>query len=309
MQENGRFSNQSKAKKTAKDSIFRDLFENPKYLLQLYQVLHPEDRKVTEDQISSVTIQNVLLDQMYNDLGFVVKERLLLLVEAQSTWSKNIVIRVLLYLANTWKEYIQNKKLNIYGSGGMLLPKPELYVIYTGERKERPEWISLSEEFFPGQECFVDVKVRMLYDGKEGDILNQYVTFTKIYNEQVKEYGRTKEAVLETIRICKNRKILKEYLESREKEVVDIMMTLFDQEYAVERYGDEKKAEGKAEGLAEGKIEGLAEGEAKGTMKAKQEMTYKLVDRRIPLETISEIVEISVEVIKKWLAERPVTVR
>ena len=309
MQENGRFSNQSKAKKTAKDSIFRDLFENPKYLLQLYQVLHPEDRKVTEDQISSVTIQNVLLDQMYNDLGFVVKERLLLLVEAQSTWSKNIVIRVLLYLANTWKEYIQNKKLNIYGSGGMLLPKPELYVIYTGERKERPEWIFLSEEFFPGQECFVDVKVRMLYDGKEGDILNQYVTFTKIYNEQVKEYGRTKEAVLETICICKNRKILKEYLESREKEVVDIMMTLFDQEYAVERYGDEKKAEGKAEGLAEGKAEGLAEGEAKGTMKAKQEMTYKLVDRRIPLETISEIVEISVEVIKKWLAERPVTVR
>ena len=309
MQENGRFSNQSKAKKTAKDSIFRDLFENPKYLLQLYQVLHPEDRKVTEDQISSVTIQNVLLDQMYNDLGFVVKERLLLLVEAQSTWSKNIVIRVLLYLANTWKEYIQNKKLNIYGSGGMSLPKPELYVIYTGERKERPEWIFLSEEFFPGQECFVDVKVRMLYDGKEGDILNQYVTFTKIYNEQVKEYGRTKEAVLETIRICKNRKILKEYLESREKEVVDIMMTLFDQEYAVERYGDEKKAEGKAEGLAEGKVEGLAEGEAKGTMKAKQEMTYKLVDRRIPLETISEFVEISVEVIKKWLAERPVTVR
>ena len=301
MQENGRFSNQSKAKKTAKDSIFRDLFENPKYLLQLYQVLHPEDRKVTEDQISSVTIQNVLLDQMYNDLGFVVKERLLLLVEAQSTWSKNIVIRVLLYLANTWKEYIQNKKLNIYGSGGMLLPKPELYVIYTGERKEHPEWIFLSEEFFPGQECFVDVKVRMLYDGKEGDILNQYVTFTKIYNEQVKEYGRTKEAVLETIYICKNRKILKEYLESREKEVVDIMMALFDQEYAVERYGDEKKAEGKAEGLAEG--------EAKGTMKAKQEMTYKLVDRRIPLETISEIVEISVEVIKKWLAERPVTVR
>ena len=150
---------------------------------------------------------------------------------------------------------------------------------------------------------------RSYYDGKEGDILNQYVTFTKIYNEQVKEYGRTKEAVLETIYICKNRKILKEYLESREKEVVDIMMALFDQEYAVERYGDEKKAEGKAEGLAEGKVEGLAEGEAKGTMKAKQEMTYKLVDRRIPLETISEIVEISVEVIKKWLAERPVTVR
>ena len=183
----------------------------------------------------------------------------------------------------------------------MVLPKPELYVIYTGERKERPEWISLSEEFFPGQDCFIDVKVRMLYDGKEGDILNQYVTFTKIYNEQVKQQGRTREAVLKTIRICKDRKILKEYLESREKEVVDIMMTLFDQEYAVERYGDEKKAEG----IAEGKAKGLAEGE----MKKAKETTYRLADRKMPLEAISDIVEVSVEVVKKWLAERPVTAK
>ena len=290
-------SNQIKAKKTAKDSVFRDLFENPTYLLQLYQVLHPEDRGVTEDQISSVTIKNILLDQMYNDLGFIVKQRLLLLVEAQSTWSRNIVIRALLYLANAWQEYIQEKKLNIYGSGGMVLPKPELYVIYTGERKERPEWISLSKEFFPGQECFVDVKVRMLYDGKEGDILNQYVTFTKIYNEQVKQQGRTREAVLKTIRICKDRKILKEYLEGREKEVVDIMMTLFDQEYAVERYGDERELKGKAKGLEEGAI------------KAKREMTYELFDMGFSDNKIAKVVKVSLETVKRWLSERPAAAR
>ena len=294
-------SNQIKAKKTAKDSVFRDLFENPTYLLQLYQVLHPEDREVTEDQISSVTIKNILLDQMYNDLGFIVKQRLLLLVEAQSTWSRNIVIRALLYLANTWQEYIQEKKLNIYGSGGMVLPKPELYVIYTGERKERPEWISLSEEFFPGQDCFIDVKVRMLYDGKKGDILNQYVTFTKIYNEQVKQQGRTREAVLKTIRICKDRKILKEYLEGREKEVVDIMMTLFDQEYAVERYGDERELKG----LAEGKAKGLEE----GAIKAKREMTYELFDMGFSDNKIAKVVKVSLETVKRWLAERPVAAR
>ncbi len=50
-------------------------------------------------------------------------------------------------------------------------------------------------------------------------------------------------------------------MENREKEVVDIMMTLFDQEYVVERYGDEKKAEE------------LAEGE----MKKARETTYKLL--------------------------------
>ena len=235
------------AKQTAKDSVFRDLFGIPKYLLQLYEALHPEDTKVTEADIGNVTIENVLLNQIYNDLGFTVGSRLMILVEAQSTWSVNIVVRALLYLANTWQEYIKTHKMNVYGSVAIDLPKPELYVIYTGSRKKRTEWITLEEEFFKGQDTFVNVKVKVLYDGSEGDIINQYVAFTKVYNEKVKKYGRTRKAVLETIRICKRRDILAEYLENREKEVFDIMMTLFDQEYAVERYGDEQKAEGKAE--------------------------------------------------------------
>ena len=284
-------SSQYIAKKTTKDSVFRDLFENPKYLLQLYKALHPEDTEVTEDQIGSVTIKNVLLDQMYNDLGFTVGSKLLVLVEAQSTWSVNIVVRVLLYLANTWQEYIESNKLNVYGSKKIELPRPELYVVYTGERKTRPEWITLTEEFFSGQEAFVDVKVKVLYDGEKGDILNQYVRFTKVYNEQVKLYGRTRKAVLETIHICKDEDVLAEYLKDREKEVVDIMMTLFEQEYAVERYGDEKRAEGKAEGRTEGELN-----------KAK-EMAFSLFQMGVPIEKIAEAAKLDVGLVKNWLTE------
>ena len=102
------------AKKTAKDSVFRDLFGTSKYLLQLYEALHPEDVNVTEADLGNVTIENILLNQMYNDLGFTVGSRLMILVEAQSTWSVNIVVRALMYLANTWQEYIQNNKMNVY---------------------------------------------------------------------------------------------------------------------------------------------------------------------------------------------------
>lgn len=276
-------SSQYLAKKTAKDSVFRDLFENPKYLLQLYKALHPEDTEVTEDQIGSVTIKNVLLDQMYNDLGFTVGSKLLVLVEAQSTWSVNIVVRVLLYLANMWQEYIESNKLNVYGSKKIELPRPELYVVYTGERKTRPEWITLTEEFFSEQESFVDVKVKVLYDGEKGDILNQYVRFTKVYNEQVKLYGRTRKAVLETIHICKDQDVLAEYLRDREKEVVDIMMTLFEQEYAVERYGDEKRTEGELN-------------------KAK-EMAFSLFQMGVPIEKIAEAAKLDVGLVKSWLIE------
>lgn len=50
--------------------------------------------------------------------------------------------------------------------------------------------------------------------------------FSKVYDEQRKLYRNTKQAVTETIRICKDRNVLKEYLESKEQEVVDIMMVL-----------------------------------------------------------------------------------
>lgn len=135
------------AKYTAKDSVFTNLFSDPKYLLQLYRALHPEDLEATEESISNVTIQNILLDQSYNDLGFQVGTRLVVLVEAQSTWTVNIVLRSLMYLAQTWQKYIQNTGQNVYGSKKVELPRPELYVIYTGNRKTRPEYLRLSDEF------------------------------------------------------------------------------------------------------------------------------------------------------------------
>jgi len=78
--------------------------------------------------------------------------------------------------------------------------------------------------------------VKVLYQENEKDIIGQYIIFSKIYNEQRKRYGNTRQTVTETIRICKNRNVLKEYLESKEQEVVDIMMTLFDDEQIMKAY-------------------------------------------------------------------------
>ena len=111
------------------------------------------------------------------------------------------------------------------------------YVIYTGDRKNRPKELQLSKEFFPdATDLALDVKVKMIYGDNEDDIIGQYVLFTKVYDEQRKLYGRTRKAIEETIRICKERNVLKEYLESREGEVVTIMMTLFDHEQIMKNH-------------------------------------------------------------------------
>lgn len=227
---------ESTPKRKIKDSVFTDLFQNKKYLLQLYKALHPEDSDATEDEIADITIKHVLIDGDYNDLGFSVGNRLMILVESQSTWSYNIIIRALMYLVQTYHEYFKRTNQNLYGSKKVNMPKPELYVIFTGNRKKVPDIISLSKEFFNGEKISIDAEVKVLYQENENDIIGQYIIFSKVYNQQRKLHGTTKEAILETIRICKDRNVLKEYLESREKEVIDMMMTLFDDEQILKAY-------------------------------------------------------------------------
>ena len=218
-------------------------------MIQLYQTLHPEDKEVTEQSLTNITIENVLTDNLYNDLGFVVNNKLMILVEAQSTWTVNILLRVLLYLAETYHEYLDKTSQNLYKSKKVKVPKPELYVIYTGERGKRPDVLVLSEEFFQGADIGLEVKVKVIYERDTNDIINQYIIFSKVYDEQRKRYGRTEQAIKETIRICKSKNVLKEYLESREQEVVTIMMSLFNEEQIMKSYIKSERYEAEQESL------------------------------------------------------------
>lgn len=275
-------SQKSDVKTTSKDSVFRDLFGDRKYALQLYQAIHPEDTDVTEADIGNVTIKNIFTDQQYNDLGMTVRGKLLLMLEAQSSWTVNIIIRIFLYLAHTWNEFIESTRQNRYGSKKLAVPRPEFYVIYSGDRKDRPKWLRLSEEFFEGNKEYLEVNVKVLYGDGKGDIISQYVDFTKVYNEQVRLYGKTREAVLSTIRICQDRNVLKEYLSGREKEVINIMMGLFDQEKAVEQFGNEKKEEGKLESKKEAAINMKAEG--------------------LPESMIAKVLDVGLNIVQEWIA-------
>ncbi|MCD8327166.1 MAG: hypothetical protein LUC90_10955 [Lachnospiraceae bacterium] len=236
--------------RNVKDSVFKWLFADSKYLLQMYQTLHPEDKETTADDLDLVTLETVIIKDIHNDLGFAVGSKLLVLAEAQSTWSVNIIVRSFFYLARTYQKYLERTHQDFYSSKAVELPRAELYVIYTGNSKVTKDEITLSEEFFSGVPCAVDARVKVIVEGAGHDIINQYILFSKVIDEQIKIHGREHkaEAVRETFRICKDRNILKEFIESHEKEAVDIMVQLYDQREAVENYGKSQYAEGKAEG-------------------------------------------------------------
>lgn len=83
-----------------------------------------------------------------------------------------------------------------------------LKIIYKGDRKERLSELRRSKEFFDEKAICLDITVKIVYNGKKGDIVNRYVAFTRGCNEQVMLYGRTRKTTLEEICLCKDKDVL-----------------------------------------------------------------------------------------------------
>jgi len=254
------------ANRQTRDSIFTDLFHRPKYALQLFKVLHPEITDVTEDDITAETLKNVLATGYYNDLGLLVKDRLLILVEAQSSWNPNMAIRCLLYLADTYQRYISKNQLDLFGRKRVMLPKPEFYVVYTGGETRHDDMMRLSDHFCDDEMDddsrvpALQLQIKMLYNSADGDILHQYVSFCrKLTDELASCQGSTLDAIRQTIRDCQDADILAEYLREHQPEVEGNMIAILQDDETIMRIHDyniakDAREEGEAKARAEAQI-------------------------------------------------------
>lgn len=286
---------------TVKDSVFTYLFKQAEYTRQLYLVLHPEDTEVTEADCKIVTLENVLSTGQYNDLGIQVRDLLLLLMEAQSTFSINIVLRLMMYLAETYKKYAVEHKLDLYGSKAVTIPRPELYVVYTGDRQDIPDVLRLSDLYQgPGG---AEIEVKVLRGGKEGDILSQYVHFCKIADSSRREYGRGQKAIDETIRRCMEANVLVPFLASRKKEVQDIMVTLFDNQTLSEIHDYNVALRARQEGMQQGQQKGRNEGREEGIHAAISMLQGLSIDRETAVQKLAATFDLLPHVAEEKVAQ------
>ena len=110
--------------------------------------------------------------------------------------------------------------------------------------------------------------------------------FCKTFDAQRRKHGRTRKAVAETIRLCRERNVLKDYLEDKGQEVVDIMMALFDEDYIWESYWNyaEKELEEKVEKKVEKKIQKKIE------KKTARDTASRMLKNGEPLEKVAQYV-------------------
>lgn len=255
-------------KNNAKASVFTHLFNIPRYKRELYLSLHPKDKKIRENDIKTWTLASIFTNIQVNDLGLLVRDTILLLMEAQSTWTLNILPRIFEYLGESFNRYVIVTRQNVYGQKKVKLPKPELYVLYTGSRCINDKEISLKKEFFNNIGP-IDIKVKVITIKNSCNVLKEYISFTKVLDKNNKNYGYTKKSINETIKYCIEHNILKDYLEKYKTEVYNIMTSLYSQETATYMYGNERYAAGKAEGKKEGMIEAFVSMVKEGLMNMK----------------------------------------
>jgi len=122
-----------------KDSIFSRLFSDKDTLRQLYSAI--EGVELPPDvPIDINTLSNALFMGQINDVSFTVGNRLVVLIEHQSTINKNMPLRMLTYIGRVYEKIIDRMKL--YQTNREPIPEPIFIVLYNGKA-----WFSAHRAF------------------------------------------------------------------------------------------------------------------------------------------------------------------
>ncbi len=236
-----------------KDTLFRMLYSDKDRLLELYNGLNdtcyenPDDLEIT-------TWEDVIYLSMKNDVSMMI-HGYLNLYEHQSTWNKNMPLRGFFYFANLYKQLTKDK--NLYSSKQIYLPTPMYVVFYNGLRKmDEREEMRLSDAFLHGNEqSGMELKVQVINInyGHNQELMEKCKTLAEYsyFVGKVREYQpkmELKDAVTRVIDECIDAGILEEFLKTRRNEIVNALLTEYDEERVLEDLREESFEDGKAEG-------------------------------------------------------------
>ena len=251
-------------------------------------MLHPEDVLATEKDMELITIKNVLSNGVYNDVAFQVKDRLMVLMEHQSSINWNMPLRLLVYYAEEIMGYLRKEGESLHQKEKILLPSAEFYVVYSGNEKWDVKELRLSDSFKENNGS-LELLVKIIHkDDYKESILDDYLTFIYKVKENMELYGRDEEnirrSVLEAIGYCIKNNILAGYLEERQREVFGMLMN----EISVDEFGEIRAREARKEGREEGR----------------REFIINMYRKGYTLEQIAGVTEKSLEEIKALIADR-----
>lgn len=248
-------------KRSYKDGVFRQLFNDKEKLIELYNAL--SGRSYSKDtEIEIVTLEDALFGDIKNDLSFIMDNRFIVMIEHQATVNPNMPLRMLSYAAREYERRGLTKK--VYSKRRIEIPTPELYMLYNGaEDQPIMQELKLSDAYIAKcGKISLEARVKVInvnYD-KGADILkrcktlNEYSMFIHMIREKQQEKGLQK-AVEESVRECMRKGILTEFLERNGGDIVSLVRIELTREECEAIREEDGYVRGLEDGLNEGRIE------------------------------------------------------
>lgn len=243
-----------------RDKLFRYLFKDKKYLLDLYNALHGS-HYTDPEELEVVTMEDVIFMKMKNDLSFIIGSSLSL-YEHQSTWNPNMPLRGLFYFSQQYEGLLGAEEANVYGKKRIELPTPEYIVFYNGsDMKEDRRTLYLSDAFSVGRgsgclECTCEVI--NINRGHNRDLMDkchrlwEYSEFVSEVEANIQNGMGKEEAIQAAIDRCIEQDILADILKSEKSEVLHmIFLTEYDERKHLKYTYEEGREEGRKSKLKE----------------------------------------------------------
>jgi len=246
-----------------KNSVFAMLFSDEDLLRRLYCALEgvtlPPDTPVKIN-----TLSDALFMDRINDISFEIGGKLVVLIEHQATINPNIPLRMLMYIARVYEKTIGGDR-GIYASKPMAIPSAEFIVAYNGTAPFPDEKVLKLSDMCEGREALglpaggapaleLAVRVVNINHGRNAAILGGcrelgwYSSFIAKAREFEVELGDRTEAIRRAVVYCRDRDILREFLEKHGTEVLNMLTTEWKLEDALAVRYDEGREEGREEG-------------------------------------------------------------
>ena len=281
-----------------KSSVFTKLFNDLDRLLSLYNAISGNNLPPgTEVEIA--TLDDILFTDRHNDIAFILDDKIVILIEHQSSINNNMPLRLLIYVARVYEKLIDNDA--VYKRKLLKIPKPDFIVLYNGADPFPDEkTLRLSDaykeisETLDGLGGFLDLEVRVvnINEGRNEDIvgkcesLNGYVRFVGKVRNNLDAGMDLSVAVTKATGNCIEEGILADFLKEHSSEVINMLTN----EWSIERAIFIREQEAHEEGIEKGIDKGVD---------ISTEIMRALV-KKIPMEKIAERYQVPIEKIVQF---------
>ncbi|UTC62321.1 Rpn family recombination-promoting nuclease/putative transposase [Treponema sp. OMZ 787] len=303
------------ANRKYKDSVFVDLFSEDEKakenFLSLYNALHGTELKDTA-QLKNIRLDQVLYMSFYNDVSYLVDNKIIVLAEHQSTINPNMPLRCLEYVSRLYEALFESKEK--YSRKLLNIPTPEFYVFYNGEETyPSNKTLRLSDAFIEKTEVSsLELTVKVININKQNGhpilenckMMYEYTVFV----ETVRRWKKTdpQNSFQKAIEECIANNILRNYLTRKTKEVLNMLLAEYDYEtdIAVQRAEERETAfaegieQGFEQGIEQGIERGIEQGFTKGSYQKALETAKNLTEMGFAVEAIAKATGLTIEEIE-----------